>query len=272
VEDELEEVYKCKEVKLRCEDIKTEVTCESIGSAKGKDCAWIVYGTDGGKCEEVKAYKYMGSKEDNPRAVSTLKECITREADVLSRMTCYVISDGYETEDEEITFLMDVDYNITSSINCLSVTLNLTLINVMGTCNFISLEVCFSFCLFIFIFKQLNLINKSIFVVSGEISILDCIWNVSKVGNEECVHFNLDGGKMKCTNMVVVSFEDTKMRFLSYTGNKNMYIDCKKLMFERFEGNSSQKHFTLFGGESNFTDTVLFILIDYKNHFYFLGI
>jgi hypothetical protein len=35
VEDEID---KCQEVRLRCEDIKTEKTCEAVGSVKGKDC------------------------------------------------------------------------------------------------------------------------------------------------------------------------------------------------------------------------------------------
>jgi hypothetical protein len=153
VEDEVEGVDKCQEVKLRCEDIRTEVTCEAVGSVKGRDCVWSIYGTNEvGKCREVKAYKYMGSKEENPGAVSTVKECVTRETTELPRMSCYVISDSYETADEggELTFLEDVSYNITSSLDCLSVTLNLTVVNVMGKCNFVSLKVCFYYLIIYF--------------------------------------------------------------------------------------------------------------------------
>jgi hypothetical protein len=105
--------------------------------------------------------------------------------------------------------------------------------------------------------------------VTGEINISDCVWNVSKVVNEEQIHFKLDGGKMICNNMAVTPFESNEMRFLSYRGDKNISIDCVRLMLEGFKGNSLRNHITLFGGESKFTDTVRLILITYNKYFYF---
>jgi hypothetical protein len=87
-------------------------------------------------------------------------------------------------------------------------------------------------------------------------NISDCVWNISKVNNEEYIHFKLDGGKLICNKMVVYPFENNEMRFLSYTNNQNIFINCVKLMFEGFKGNYTRKHFTLFSEESEFTDSV----------------
>jgi hypothetical protein len=43
---------------------------------------------------------------------------------------------------------------------------------------------------------------------------------------------------------------------------KNGFVNCTKLTFGEFENNSTRNHFKFFGGEFNFTDSVLFILIN----------
>jgi hypothetical protein len=92
--------------------------------------------------------------------------------------------------------------------------------------------------------------------VTGQIMISDCMWNISKVSNGDLVHFVVDGGSFKCNNMVVTPFESSEMKFLSCENTNNISMNCVKLIFRGFENNSTRNHFTFFGGESNFTDSV----------------
>jgi hypothetical protein len=103
----------------------------------------------------------------------------------------------------------------------------------------------------------LSLTNNPHFVISGEIIICNCEWNLTNIINN--VHFELDGGMFKCDNMVVGSYEKSSLNFLNYsTANKLMYADCVKLIFKDIKTNLDNYLFYFDGGQANFTDSVYF--------------
>jgi hypothetical protein len=69
-----------------------------------------------------------------------LSECLNSIRDV----TCNAITNNFEADPEsgDITLEENVKYIVRSLIGYLSVTLNIQVVNVLGSCNFTSLEVC----------------------------------------------------------------------------------------------------------------------------------
>jgi hypothetical protein len=82
--------------------------------------------------------KYLGKKEDFESAVSKLSECVDSDTDV----ECFIFTDGFiaDTETTDITLKTNIKYTV-GSLFCLSVTLDVVVVNVEGTCNFTSLKV-----------------------------------------------------------------------------------------------------------------------------------
>jgi hypothetical protein len=83
---------------------------------------------------------YLGDENVISNGVSKLSECVNS---LLLDVVCYVITDNFiaDAETNDITLLENVDYTITSVVGCLNLALDVSIINVKGTCKFSSLEV-----------------------------------------------------------------------------------------------------------------------------------
>jgi hypothetical protein len=97
--------------------------------------------------------------------------------------------------------------------------------------------------------------NESQFVIFNTLIILDCIWNLEGITNEdEKIHFTLTSGVFKCERTTISSFINDNLRFLNCT-NINNNLNISHLSFKNIVINSDGYHFTL-RGDTNISDSV----------------
>jgi hypothetical protein len=98
--------------------------------------------------------------------------------------------------------------------------------------------------------------GKPQFLITGELSVWDCEWDLSGVNNDDVdfVHFKLSG-TLKCNNVLVNAYEKSSLMFLRNTSN-NIHLSCEKFVFKGIKIDLSKRHFNFGGGEVNFTDSV----------------
>jgi hypothetical protein len=97
------------------------------------------------------------------------------------------------------------------------------------------------------------------FVVTGELDISSCVWNLADVDDEAFIHIELKGGTFRCNKMTVSPLTRSQLQFLSYNSNINVLVSCEQLKYEGVKSQGDNKHFTLNGGETSFTDSVCLI-------------
>jgi hypothetical protein len=106
------------------------------------------------------------------------------------------------------------------------------------------------------------------FVISGNLLIEDCVWDINNVTNSDInPQFFPDGGLFTCNNMIINSFIKTNLKLLKC--NTTSKINLQHLIFKDIIINKEYQHFNLIG-ETNIGNSVFFI--DYNFNFFFLRI
>jgi hypothetical protein len=93
--------------------------------------------------------------------------------------------------------------------------------------------------------------NQPQFNITGKVIILNCYFDIN--GVNDLVFFTLHGGEIKCDDMVVNPFSNSK--FLN-SDDSDISINCFNLKFEGAITSVDHNHFTFVDGISYFIDCV----------------